>query len=123
MNNQRRHFRYHFDHPLQAFMSFSKIHEYRTITKKAPIYLRNVSGSGLCFISPLRFPITPVIEYEFLFTLMKHDFHVLGTVVRRNHPSSHEYEYGVQFTEEQKFLIYIIKQLSMKFIGKRNRVI
>ena len=123
MISRRTHFRYYLPQPLKASMFIHRIRDHQIITKPSPIYILNICGGGLCFISPLRFPVTEDIEYEFLVTLAKHNFELKGGIVRRNGLGSRGYEYGVQFTEEQKYLIYIIKQLTMKIFGKKNYAI
>ena len=90
------------------------------MTKKAIIDVLDISEGGMKFISNLNLPVTPLVILQSEIQLLNHNCILKGNIIRKKQLLSHRYEYGFQFVEEEKYLGYIVKKLSLKFVGGRR---
>lgn len=89
------------------------------MNKKAIIDVLDISEGGMKFISNLNLPVTPLVILQSEIQLLNHNCILKGNIIRKKQLLSHRYEYGFQFVEE-KYLGYIVKKLSFKFVGGRR---
>lgn len=90
------------------------------MTKKAAIDVLDISQGGLKFITNLNLPVTSLVVLQLEIQLLNHNFILAGSIIRKKQLLGRQYEYGFKFVEEEKYLGYIVKKLSFKFVGGRR---
>lgn len=121
MLGRRKKYRYYFAEPAKGTISIHRIKNQVISTKSAKVTIHDISGEGVRFSSHLKLPVSPLIIYEFTVPLNGHEVSAYGRIVRSRLLEGLT-EYGVQFTEEHKYLSYLVKKLSEKILS-RSRVI
>ncbi|MDK2933543.1 MAG: hypothetical protein PWP27_1353, partial [Clostridiales bacterium] len=95
--NQRRYFRIQLDKLLCSKMQLIQIKGTKISTKNTLVCIKNISATGLCFLSHLRLPVNANIVLAFETQILQKTIELPGHIVRMNTLQKNIFEYGVEF--------------------------
>ena len=102
IEKNRLYFRMEFDNLICASMKIKQIKNKSVETQTTNVCINNIGGGGLKFISRLKLPIDATITLEFKIKTLGQILILYGHIVRINKLEENAYEYGVQFSIDDK---------------------
>ena len=81
---------------IQAKVSISNVQGSDVDSREIPVYLDDISPSGLRFLTYLRFPVSSDYTVRFMITFGEWQFNITGTIVWRG-KEENQYVYGCLF--------------------------
>lgn len=117
MNSERRAYnRYYFAKELQGTIQICKLNTVPFFTTEEPIFIKDMSATGIRFSIHERLPINDTITYQILFEIEKEPFLFEGKIVRKAKDEKGTYEYGFHFNGEQNFNLasYLLEKVTQE---------
>ncbi|MFC5652851.1 PilZ domain-containing protein [Paenibacillus solisilvae] len=109
----RQHIRIRIREGIQVRLSIVNVHGKDVESRDIPVYLKDISPSGLRFWTHLRFPVSCDYTVRFMITLGEWQFNLAGNIVWRG-KDENQYVYGCLFFPDQKLRRALIQAISWK---------
>ncbi len=121
--DRRKFFRIKFVQLLEADLSILEIKGKKVNVGNTKVLVKNIGPGGLCFISPIRFPIIREIILQFITQLIGEEIIVYGCPVWTREIDDGLFEYGVEFTFDENKRTELIRVLNQVQIKMKNDIL
>jgi c-di-GMP-binding flagellar brake protein YcgR len=118
--NKREYFRLSLQIPLSAELKIIGINQISVDTKYAQIVVVDISAGGLRIHAKIDLPLNIDLLLEFKFSLFDKQMKILGTIARKSMYNQDLYEYGIQFSLNEKDHSVLIGKLNLLHIRLRQ---
>lgn len=109
----RQHIRIRIREGIQVRVSISNVQGSNVDSREIPVYLKDISPSGLRFLTYLRFPVSCDYTVRFMITIGEWQFNVAGNIIWRGKEENH-YVYGCLFNPDRLIRRALIQAISWK---------
>jgi EAL domain-containing protein (putative c-di-GMP-specific phosphodiesterase class I) len=123
MEDRRKFFRVNFQNHLETHMTIMNVKGKKINVGYTAVLIKNIGPGGLCFISNVKLPVQRDFILYFVTEIFNKKFKVYGCPVWMEERKDGLFEYGIEFTFDEKYRTLIIKELSQLQIKMKNDVL
>jgi len=118
-NDRRGYFRVNFPSRKEGWLTVKAVRGKSVNAGKATIYIKNIGGGGLCFVSDLNLPAGDQMILAFGFELKSDPFVLDGHIIWKKKLKK-GFEYGVEFLIDENERAHLIKELNQVLVSQKN---
>ncbi len=123
MEERRAFFRVNFHNLLETQMTIMNVKGKKINVGYTAVLIKNIGPGGLCFISNVKLPVQRDFILYFVTDILNKKLRVYGCPVWMEERKDGLFEYGIEFTFDEKYRTLIVKELSQLQIKMKNDVL